>query len=73
MSEIKISIHKCEAPEVGYWAEIPAMPGCVTCADTLDELGKNLVEAAQCWIGMETQIALDAVREHESVCGMQCA
>lgn len=62
MSEIKINIHKCEAPETGYWAEIPAMPGCVTCADTLVELKKNLIEAAQCWIGMETQIAIDGAQ-----------
>lgn len=33
-----------------YWAEIPAMPGCFTVADTLDELRGNLIEAAQCWL-----------------------
>ena len=33
-----------------YWAEIPAMPGCITVADTLDELRDNLIEAAQCWL-----------------------
>ena len=32
-----------------YWADIPAMPGCITVADTLDELKENLIEAAQCW------------------------
>jgi len=73
MSDIKINIHKCEAPETGYWAEIPAMPGCITCADTLDDLKKNLIEAAQCWIGMETQIALDAAQSKSSVGEMQFA
>jgi predicted RNase H-like HicB family nuclease len=34
----------------GYWAEIPALPGCVTQADTLTELEKNLKEAAELWI-----------------------
>lgn len=33
-----------------YWAEIPAMPGCITVANTLDELRDNLIEAAQCWL-----------------------
>lgn len=33
-----------------YWAEIPAMPGCLTVADTLDEWRDNLIEAAQCWL-----------------------
>lgn len=33
-----------------YWAELLAMPGCVTVADTLDKLRDNLIEAAQCWL-----------------------
>ena len=33
-----------------YWAEIPAMPGCFTVANTLSELKGNLVEAMQCWL-----------------------
>ena len=33
-----------------YWAEIPAMPGCFTVADTPDELSKNLLEAMTCWL-----------------------
>lgn len=33
-----------------YWAEIPAMPGCFTIADTLDELPSHLMEAMACWL-----------------------
>ena len=33
-----------------YCAEVPAMPGCFTVADTPDELKANLVEAMQCWL-----------------------
>lgn len=33
-----------------YWAEIPAMPGCLTEGDTLDEVRSNIVEAAQGWL-----------------------
>ena len=33
-----------------YWAEIPAMPGCLTVADTLDELVPKLMEAMTCWL-----------------------
>lgn len=43
-----------------YWAEIPAMPGCVTVAGTPDELKRNLVEAATAWI--ETRLAMEARR-----------
>ena len=33
-----------------YWAEIPAMPGCFTVADTPEELRHNLLEAMTCWL-----------------------
>ena len=36
-------IHQAE--EGGYWAEVPALPGCVTEGDTLEELCANLREA----------------------------
>ncbi len=26
----RIVIHKCKAPETGYWGEVPAMPGCAS-------------------------------------------
>ncbi len=56
MGTLDIVIHK-EA-EGGYWAEIPAMPGCFTDGATLAEVRKNIVEAAQCWLGMELKLAL---------------
>jgi predicted RNase H-like HicB family nuclease len=34
-----------EAEEGGYWAEVPAIPGCATQGETLEELRKNLYEA----------------------------
>ena len=34
-----------EAAEGGYWAEVPDLPGCVTEADTLDELKEMLKDA----------------------------
>lgn len=43
--KLKVVIH--EAEEGGYWAEVPAIPGCVTQADTQEELLKNLHEAVQ--------------------------
>ena len=45
-----------------YWAEIPAMPGCITVADTLEELGGNLVEAMQCWFLTQGDLAKDRAR-----------
>ena len=40
--KLKISIH--EAEEGGLWAEIPALPGCVTQAETMEELIPEAVE-----------------------------
>ncbi len=34
-----------DAEEGGWWAEVPAVPGCMTQADTWDELLLNLKEA----------------------------
>ena len=43
--KIKVVIH--EAEEGGYWAEVPAMPGCATQGETLKELLRNLYEAVE--------------------------
>lgn len=41
--KLKVIVH--EAEEGGFWAEVPAIPGCVTQAESHDELLKNLQEA----------------------------
>lgn len=43
--KIKIVVH--EAEEGGYWAEVPAIPGCATEGDTMDELMANLRDAIE--------------------------
>jgi predicted RNase H-like HicB family nuclease len=43
--KIKVVVH--EAEEGGFWAEVPAIPGCVTQAETVDELLTNLHEAIE--------------------------
>ena len=43
--KIKVIVH--EAIEGGYWAEVPAIPGCATEGDTWDELLSNLYEAIE--------------------------
>ena len=34
-----------EDPEGGYWAEVPALPGCYSQGETMDELMANVREA----------------------------
>lgn len=43
--KLKVIIH--EAEEGGYWAEVPSIEGCVTQAETFDELLKNIYEAVE--------------------------
>ena len=40
-----IVVHKAE--EGGFWAEVPAIPGCATQGDTVEELLTNLLEAIE--------------------------
>jgi predicted RNase H-like HicB family nuclease len=42
---IKVIVH--EAEERGLWAEVPALPGCATQGDSMDELMQNLHEAIE--------------------------
>jgi predicted RNase H-like HicB family nuclease len=43
--KIKVVVH--EAEEGGFWAEVPAIPGCATQGETFEELLENLYEAVE--------------------------
>ena len=43
--KLKVIVH--EAEEGGYWAEVPAIPGCATQGETFEELLSNLYEAVE--------------------------
>src|SRR5689334_10948148 len=45
---LRVLVHKAE--EGGYWAEIPALPGCYTQAETLEELDARAREAAEAYL-----------------------
>jgi predicted RNase H-like HicB family nuclease len=46
--KIKAIIHPAE--EGGYWAEVPALPGCVTEGETMEEVLANLKDAIEGWL-----------------------
>ncbi|KHG39275.1 MULTISPECIES: type II toxin-antitoxin system HicB family antitoxin [Aphanizomenonaceae] len=52
--KIKAIIHPAE--EGGYWAEVPALPGCITEGDTMEELINNLQDAIQGWLEVANEI-----------------
>jgi predicted RNase H-like HicB family nuclease len=43
--KLKAIIH--DAEEGGFWAEVPAIPGCVSQGETMEELVANLREAIE--------------------------
>jgi len=43
MSKFAVVIHA--EPEGGYWGEVPALPGCYSQGEAIDELLANLREA----------------------------
>jgi predicted RNase H-like HicB family nuclease len=45
---LKVLIHKAE--EGGYWAEVPALPGCVSQGETIDDVRTNIREAIEGWL-----------------------
>ena len=53
--KIKAVVH--EAEEGGFWAEVPAIPGCSTQGETYEELLKNLQEAIEGCLSVEVENA----------------
>ncbi|MPZ75862.1 MAG: type II toxin-antitoxin system HicB family antitoxin [Deltaproteobacteria bacterium] len=51
--KLKVIVH--EAEEGGYWAEVPAIPGCATQGDTFDELLKNIYEAVESCLSVDVK------------------
>jgi predicted RNase H-like HicB family nuclease len=43
VESFSVVIH--EDPEGGFWAEVPALPGCYSQGETIDELRENIREA----------------------------
>lgn len=45
MATVRVTVHR--AQEGGYWAEVPAVPGCMTQAETVKDLLANVREALE--------------------------
>jgi predicted RNase H-like HicB family nuclease len=52
---LKVLVHSAE--EGGYWAEVPALPGCVSQGETIDEVRANIREAIEGWLMAEDEAA----------------
>jgi predicted RNase H-like HicB family nuclease len=57
--KLKVVIHTAE--EGGFWAEVPAIPGCATQGDSFEELLQNIYEAVEgCLSVDEAELELDS-------------
>ncbi len=51
--KVKVVIHETE--EGGFWAEVPAIPGCATQGETFEDLLANLYEAVEGCLSVEVE------------------
>lgn len=51
--KLKVVIHPAE--EGGFWAEVPAISGCATQGETIEELLTNLYEAVEACLSVDLE------------------
>ena len=60
--KIKAIVH--EAEEGGYWAEVPAIPGCATQGETYEDLIENLHEAIEGCLSVDVEQPKTTGKDH---------
>jgi len=58
---LKAIVHKGE--EGGFWAEVPALPGCATQGETLAEVEAHLREANDAWLSVDNETNESSVND----------
>lgn len=64
--QLTVSLTALVHPETvagGYSAEVPALPGCYTQGETLEEVRANLREAAEAWLAAANESSVAAKRQ----------
>lgn len=56
---MKMKILIYEAEEGGYWAKVPAIPGCVGQGETLDEVKVNIMDALEGCLAVREESAAE--------------
>ena len=59
--QVRAIVHEDE--DGGFWAEVPALPGCATQGETLEELLANLREAIEGYLTVEIKEPLAAQQD----------
>jgi predicted RNase H-like HicB family nuclease len=59
--KLKVVVH--DAEEGGFWAEVPAIPGCATQGENFEELLQNLYEAVEGCLSVDLEPAQGSDRK----------
>ncbi len=59
--KIKVIVH--EAEEGGFWGEVPAIPGCASQGETIEELLANLHEAIEGCLSIDVKTPTSGGKE----------
>ena len=54
---MKLNVLLHSADEGGFWAEVPALPGCVSEGDSREQALANIREAAEGWLEVSAEQA----------------
>ncbi len=49
--QLHVIVH--EEPTGGFWAEVPALPGCMTQGETLDEVMATCAKRSKGWLAVD--------------------
>ena len=60
--KLKVVVHRAE--EGGFWAEVPAIPGCMTQGETIDSLLANVHEAVEGCLSVDVRECLVSNTDH---------
>lgn len=61
-----ILVHKAEPDETGYWVEVPALPGCFTQGQTIEECIERSQEAIQGYLEAMVKVGEPIPEEPQS-------
>ncbi|MEI7893435.1 MAG: type II toxin-antitoxin system HicB family antitoxin [Myxococcales bacterium] len=59
--KLKVLVHR--ADEGGFWAEVPAVPGCMSQGETIEDLLENVREAIEGCLSVEIAEAVHDLTE----------
>ena len=64
---VKLKAFIYEAEEGGYWAKVPAIPGCVSQGETLEEVKANILDALEGCRAVREEMALQDAQAVEEL------